>query len=92
MFKAMIPGAAAFAAAGCAGAVAVASPADLAALQRVVFAAERPNARTHHRAIARSMPERDHAAFTGHLSEQAVFFGMARVLQGRRGQCLEGLL
>ena len=48
---------------------------DLDALKREVFAAER--------AFARSMAERDHAAFVRHLSEQAVFFGSARVLAGK---------
>ena len=53
--------------------VAMAQP-DLAALQRQVTDTER--------AFARSMAERDHAAFTRHLSEQAVFFG-AKVLNGK---------
>jgi len=35
------------------------------------------------RAFARSMAERDAAAFARHLSEQAVFFGGARVLNGK---------
>ena len=35
------------------------------------------------RAFARSMAERDHAAFTKHLSEQAVFFSGSAPLQGR---------
>jgi ketosteroid isomerase-like protein len=48
---------------------------DLAALEHQVADAER--------AFARSMAERDHAAFTGHLSEQAVFFGGASVLNGK---------
>ena len=48
---------------------------DLDVLKREVFAAER--------AFARSMAERDHAAFVRHLSEQAVFFGGARVLTGK---------
>ena len=47
---------------------------DLPALQRQVEAAER--------AFARSMAERDHAAFSAHLSEQAVFFGDAAPLRG----------
>lgn len=34
------------------------------------------------RSFARSMAERDHAAFTAHLSEQAVFYG-PRVTRGR---------
>jgi len=48
---------------------------DLAALARQVEAAER--------AFARSMAERDHAAFVRHLSEQAIFFGGGRVLRGK---------
>ena len=48
---------------------------DLPALQRQVEAAER--------AFARSMAERDHAAFSAHLSDQAVFFGGAVPLRGR---------
>ena len=54
-------------------AAAMAQP-DLAALQRQVADTER--------AFARSMAERDHAAFTRHLSEQAVFFG-EKVLNGK---------
>jgi len=56
------------------GGAALAQP-DLDALQREVADTER--------AFARSMAERDHAAFTRHLSEQAVFFGGARVLRGK---------
>src|SRR5258706_12928533 len=37
------------------------------------------------RAFARSMAERDHAAFTRHLSEQAVFYGSTPVLRGQAG-------
>lgn len=48
---------------------------DLDALTRQVADTER--------AFARSMAERDHAAFTKHLSEQAVFFSGPKVLQGR---------
>jgi len=48
---------------------------DLTALEREVADTER--------AFARSMAERDHAAFTSHLSEQAVFFGGAKVLNGK---------
>ena len=66
------------AAAACAFAVAagplMAAP-DLAALAREVDAAER--------AFARSMAQRDHAAFTALLSEHAVFFGGKTVLQGK---------
>jgi len=53
---------------------AAAAPPDLEALTRQVADTER--------AFARSMAERDHAAFTKHLSEQAVFFG-AKVLNGK---------
>lgn len=35
------------------------------------------------RAFARSMAERDHAAFTAHLSEPAVFFSGPQVLNGK---------
>ena len=48
---------------------------DLDALRREVAATER--------GFARSMAERDHAAFAGYLSEQAVFFGGAKVLNGK---------
>ena len=48
---------------------------DLAALAREVDGAER--------AFARSMAQRDHAAFTALLSEHAVFFGGKTVLQGK---------
>ena len=48
---------------------------DLAALKRQVTDAER--------AFARSMAERNHAAFTALLSEQAVFFGSTQVHQGK---------
>jgi len=48
---------------------------DLEALKRQVADTER--------AFARSMAERDHAAFTHHLSEQAVFFGGPAVLNGK---------
>ena len=48
---------------------------DIDALRREVMDTER--------AFARSMAERDHAAFTRHLSEQAVFFGGPKVLQGK---------
>ena len=52
----------------------VAAQPDLEALTRQVADTER--------AFARSMAERDHAAFTKHLSEHAVFFG-AKVLNGK---------
>lgn len=48
---------------------------DAAEWQRQVFAAER--------AFARSMAERDHAAFVAHLSEQAIFFGGREPLRGK---------
>lgn len=48
---------------------------DLEALKRQVADTER--------AFARSMAERNHAAFTALLSEQAVFFGGAQVLHGK---------
>jgi len=48
---------------------------DLEALKRQVADTER--------AFARSMAERDHAAFTRHLSAQAVFFGGPAVLNGK---------
>ena len=48
---------------------------DLEALKRQVADTER--------AFARSMAERDAAAFARHLSAQAVFFGGARVLHGK---------
>ena len=48
---------------------------DLPALARQVEATER--------AFARSMAERDHAAFTALLSEQAVFFDGKEVLRGK---------
>lgn len=56
---------------GCGAAVA---QVDRAALERQVADTER--------AFARSMADRDHAAFTKHLSEQAVFFGR-KVLNGK---------
>ncbi|MBS0446150.1 MAG: nuclear transport factor 2 family protein [Proteobacteria bacterium] len=48
---------------------------DLEALKRDVAATER--------AFARSMADRDHAAFVSHLSEQAVFFGGKSVQHGK---------
>jgi ketosteroid isomerase-like protein len=49
--------------------------ADKAELQRQVTATER--------AFARTMADRDHAAFSGFLSEEAVFFSGNRVLHGK---------
>jgi ketosteroid isomerase-like protein len=48
---------------------------DLEALRRQVADTER--------AFARSMADRDHAAFTRHLSEQAVFFSGEKPLNGK---------
>lgn len=48
---------------------------SLADLAQEVFAAER--------AFAASMAERDHAAFTRHLAEDAVFFTNGEPLRGR---------
>lgn len=50
-------------------------PADIAALQAAVTACER--------SFARAMAERDHVAFTAHLSRHAIFFNGAKVLRGR---------
>ena len=48
---------------------------DILALTRQVADTER--------AFARSMVERDHAAFTAHLAEPAVFFSGQQVLNGK---------
>lgn len=40
------------------------------------------------RAFAASMARRDHAAFVGHLSEQAVFYGDGKVLRGKSAVAL----
>ena len=62
--------------AGCASMSApVAAPQDLAALRAQVVATER--------AFARTMAERDFAAFTSFLSEEAVFFTGAAPLRGK---------
>jgi len=62
--------------AGCASAPApVASPQGLAALREQVFATER--------AFARTMAERDFAAFTSFVSEEAVFFTGPTPLRGK---------
>ena len=57
------------------GCSAVMAEPDIEALKRQVADTER--------AFARSMAERDHAAFARHLSEQAMFFGGAKVLSGK---------
>jgi ketosteroid isomerase-like protein len=59
--------------AGCAAAPPAAV--DKAALQAQVTATER--------AFARTMADRDYAAFTGFISEQAVFFSGKHVLHGK---------
>ena len=51
------------------------APVDIEALQRQVTETER--------AFARSMAERNHAAFSALLSEQAVFNGGGQVLRGK---------
>lgn len=56
-------------------ATAVMAAPDLALLQRQVFDAER--------ALARSMAERDFAAFTAHLSEHAVFINGPQPMRGK---------
>ncbi|NRF70831.1 DUF4440 domain-containing protein [Aquincola sp. S2] len=48
---------------------------DLEVLRKQVEAAER--------AFAKSMADRDLAAFTRHLSEQTIFYGNTRVLRGK---------
>lgn len=58
-----------------AGMVGAEAAPDLEALKRDVAATER--------SFARSMAERDHAAFTRHLSNDAVFFGSRAVLHGK---------
>jgi ketosteroid isomerase-like protein len=63
--------------AGCATSLSpTAAPAtDRASLERAV--------RDTERAFARTMADRDHAAFAGFLSAEAVFFAGARALRGR---------
>ena len=39
--------------------------------------------RAAERAFAKSMADRDHAAFVAHLAEEAVFFGSKSVMRGR---------
>jgi ketosteroid isomerase-like protein len=60
--------------AACAGPGPAAAP-DLAALREQVFAAER--------AFARTMADRDHAAFARHVAEDTVFFTGPTPLRGR---------
>lgn len=40
--------------------------------------------RDRERAFAKTMADRDHAAFTSFLSEEAIFFGPGKVLHGRQ--------
>ncbi|MDB5976578.1 MAG: nuclear transport factor 2 family protein [Nevskia sp.] len=61
--------------AGCAGA-APQPVQDRAELQKQVMETEQ--------AFAKSMADRDHAAFTSHLSEEAVFFSDPNVLRGKQ--------
>lgn len=68
-----------FLATALASGAAMAQP-DLGLLREQVFAAER--------AFARSMAERDHAAFVAHLSEQAHFYGGGQVLRGKAAVAL----
>lgn len=63
-------------AAGCATTAPQPQAVDKAELQRQVFATER--------AFAKTMADRDHAAFSGFLSQEAVFFGSSRVLHGKQ--------
>jgi ketosteroid isomerase-like protein len=58
-----------------ASSVAVSAQADLETLRRQVADTER--------AFARSMADRDHAAFTDYLSDQAVFFSGTKTLNGK---------
>jgi uncharacterized protein (TIGR02246 family) len=51
------------------------APVDTSALQAEVFASER--------AFAKTMADRDHAAFAGLLSDDAVFFSGGDVLRGK---------
>ena len=66
---------AALCAAMLAGCVTVTTPPSAAELQRQVTDAER--------AFAKTMADRDHAAFTSFLSDEAVFFTSTRALRGK---------
>jgi ketosteroid isomerase-like protein len=61
---------------GCSAAPVAPEKIDKALLQQQVTDTER--------AFAKTMADRDHAAFSGFLSEQAVFFGSHRVLHGKQ--------
>ena len=61
--------------AGCAGLAPQPAP-DKVALQKQVMETEQ--------AFAKAMADRDHAAFTSHLSEEAVFFSDPNVLRGKQ--------
>jgi ketosteroid isomerase-like protein len=62
--------------AGCASTAPQPQAVDKAELQRQVMATER--------AFAKTMADRDHAAFTSFVSQEAVFFGSSRVLHGKQ--------
>jgi ketosteroid isomerase-like protein len=59
------------------GCASVATRPDIASLQRQVMESER--------GFARTMAERDHAAFTSFLSEEAVFFSGEMPVRGKQG-------
>ena len=61
---------------GCAAAPPAPEPVDRTALQHQVMDTER--------AFAKTMADRDHAAFTSFLSSETVFFGSSRVLHGKQ--------
>ena len=63
--------------AGCSStAPALQSATDLHAAQQQVFATER--------AFAKTMADRDHAAFAKFLSDETIFFGSSKVLRGKQ--------
>ena len=62
--------------AGCAGTARQAEPVDRAALQQQVMDTER--------AFAKTMADRDHAAFSAFLSEETVFFSGPKALRGKQ--------
>jgi len=68
-----VPGA--FAAALCAAGLALAGPSHDQLVEQV---------RSTEAAFARTMAQRDHAAFVSFLSEEAIFVGSSRVLRGRQ--------
>jgi ketosteroid isomerase-like protein len=63
--------------AGCSGTAPTARPqVDLHAAQQQVFTTER--------AFAKTMADRDHAAFATFLADEAIFFGSSKVLRGKQ--------